>query len=229
MELIYCVEDDLSIRELIVYTLKLSGFEAEGYNDADEFFLALKDRKPDLVVLDIMLIGKDGLQILKELKNSREYKDIPVIMATAKTSEYDKITGLDMGADDYLSKPFGMMEMVSRIKAVLRRSGNNVSSDIVSYKDIEIDKLKRSVKHNETTLNLTFKEYELLLLLCENPGIVFSRDQLLEKIWGSDYLCESRTIDVHIGTLRNKLGDAGDDIRTVHGVGYCLKEVEDGQ
>lgn len=229
MELIYCVEDDLSIRELIVYTLKLSGFEAEGYNDADEFFLALKDRKPDLVVLDIMLRGKDGLQILKELKNSREYKDIPVIMATAKTSEYDKITGLDMGADDYLSKPFGMMEMVSRIKAVLRRSGNNVSSNIVSYKDIEIDKLKRSVKHNETTLNLTFKEYELLLLLCENPGIVFSRDQLLEKIWGSDYLGESRTIDVHIGTLRNKLGDAGDDIRTVHGVGYCLKEVEDGQ
>lgn len=229
MELIYCVEDDLSIRELIVYTLKLSGFEAEGYNDADEFFLALKDRKPDLVVLDIMLIGKDGLQILKELKNSREYKDIPVIMATAKTSEYDKITGLDMGADDYLSKPFGMMEMVSRIKAVLRRSRNNVPSDIVSYKDIEIDKLKRSVKHDDAILNLTLKEYELLLLLCENPGIVFSRDQLLEKIWGSDYLGESRTIDVHIGTLRNKLGDAGDDIRTVHGVGYCLKEVEDGQ
>ena len=229
MELIYCVEDDLSIRELIVYTLKLSGFEAEGYNDADEFFDALKNRRPDLVVLDIMLRGKDGLQILKELKNSREYKNIPVIMATAKTSEYNKITGLDMGADDYLSKPFGMMEMVSRIKAVLRRSGNNVTSDIVSYKDIEIDKLKRSVKHKETFLNLTFKEYELLLLLCENPGIVFSRDQLLEKIWGSDYLGESRTIDVHIGTLRNKLGDAGDDIRTVHGVGYCMKEIKDGQ
>ena len=229
MELVYCVEDDLSIRELIVYTLKLSGFEAEGYNDADEFFDALKNKKPDLIILDIMLIGKDGLQILKELKNCREYKDIPVIMATAKTSEYDKITGLDMGADDYLSKPFGMMEMVSRIKAVLRRSGNNVSSNIVSYKDIEIDKLKRSVKHKETYLNLTFKEYELLLLLCENPGIVFSRDQLLEKIWGSDYLGESRTIDVHIGTLRNKLKDAGNDIRTVHGVGYCLKENNDGQ
>ncbi|MBR4421027.1 MAG: response regulator transcription factor [Erysipelotrichaceae bacterium] len=228
MELIYCVEDDLSIRELIVYTLKLSGFEAEGYNDADEFFDALKNRRPDLIVLDIMLRGKDGLQILKELKNSREYKNIPVIMATAKTSEFDKITGLDMGADDYLSKPFGMMEMVSRIKAVLRRSGNSVASDIVSYKDIEIDKLKRSVKHKETILNLTFKEYELLLLLCENPGIVFSRDQLLEKIWGSDYLGESRTIDVHIGTLRNKLGTAGDDIRTVHGVGYCMKEIENG-
>ena len=228
MELIYCVEDDLSIRELIVYTLKLSGFEAEGYNDADEFFDALKKRRPDLIVLDIMLRGKDGLQILKELKNSREYKNIPVIMATAKTSEFDKITGLDMGADDYLSKPFGMMEMVSRIKAVLRRSGNSVASDIVSYKDIEIDKLKRSVKHKETILNLTFKEYELLLLLCENPGIVFSRDQLLEKIWGSDYLGESRTIDVHIGTLRNKLGTAGDDIRTVHGVGYCMKEIENG-
>lgn len=228
MELIYCVEDDLSIRELIVYTLKLSGFEAEGYNDADEFFDALKNRRPDLIVLDIMLRGKDGLQILKELKNSREYKNIPVIMATAKTSEFDKITGLDMGADDYLSKPFGMMEMVSRIKAVLRRSGNSVASDIVSYKDIEIDKLKRSVKYKEAFLNLTFKEYELLLLLCENPGIVFSRDQLLEKIWGSDYLGESRTIDVHIGTLRNKLGTAGDDIRTVHGVGYCMKEIENG-
>lgn len=228
MELIYCVEDDLSIRELIVYTLKLSGFDAEGYNDSDELFRAVKNKRPDLIVLDIMLTGKDGLQILQELKNSREYQDIPVIMATAKTTEFDKITGLDMGADDYLSKPFGMMEMVSRIKAVLRRSRNSVTSDVVTYKDIEIDKLKRSVKHKEKFLNLTFKEYELLLLLCENPGIVFSRDQLLEKIWGSDYLGESRTIDVHIGTLRNKLEEAGNDIRTVHGVGYCMKEIENG-
>ena len=229
MELIYCVEDDISIRELIVYTLKLSGFDAQGFSDADEFYDALKNRKPDLIILDIMLSGKDGLQILKELKDSKEYNDIPVIMATAKTSEYDKITGLDMGADDYLAKPFGMMEMVSRIRAVLRRSRNNTVSDVVLYKDIEINRLKRSVKHKDELLNLTLKEYELLLLLCENPGIVFSREQLLEKIWGSDYLGESRTIDVHIGTLRNKLQESGEDIRTVHGVGYCLREIQDGE
>lgn len=229
MDMIYCVEDDVSIRELIVYTLKMSGFEAEGYSDSIAFFDALKYKKPQLVILDIMLNGKDGLQILKELKSSPDYKDIPVIMATAKTSEFDKITGLDMGADDYLSKPFGMMEMVSRIKAVLRRSKANIPADIVTYGDIEIDKLKHIVRHNNELLNLTLKEYELLLLLCENPGIVFSREQLLEKIWGSDFLGESRTIDVHIGTLRNKLKEAGEDIRTVHGVGYCLKEGQDGQ
>ena len=229
MEMIYCVEDDLSIRELIIYTLKLSGFDAQGYGDAEEFFEALKNRLPDLVILDIMLSGKDGLEILEELKSSNEYKDIPVIMATAKTSEFDKITGLDMGADDYLCKPFGMMEMVSRIKAVLRRSHNSMVSDIVTYKDIKIDKLKHSVRYKDELLNLTLKEYELLLLLCENPGIVFSREQLLEKIWGSDFLGESRTIDVHIGTLRNKLKQIRDDIKTVHGVGYCLKESEDGE
>ena len=227
--MIYCVEDDLSIRELIIYTLKLSGFDAQGYGDAEEFFEALKNRLPDLVILDIMLSGKDGLEILEELKSSNEYKDIPVIMATAKTSEFDKITGLDMGADDYLCKPFGMMEMVSRIKAVLRRSHNSMVSDIVTYKDIKIDKLKHSVRYKDELLNLTLKEYELLLLLCENPGIVFSREQLLEKIWGSDFLGESRTIDVHIGTLRNKLKQIRDDIKTVHGVGYCLKESEDGE
>jgi len=227
--MIYCIEDDVSIRELIVYTLKMSGFEAEGYSDSIAFFDALKYKKPQLVILDIMLNGKDGLQILKELKSNPDYKDIPVIMATAKTSEFDKITGLDMGADDYLSKPFGMMEMVSRIKAVLRRSKANIPADIVTYGDIEIDKLKHIVRHNNELMNLTLKEYELLLLLCENPGIVFSREQLLEKIWGSDFLGESRTIDVHIGTLRNKLKEAGEDIRTVHGVGYCLKEGQDGQ
>jgi len=229
MDMIYCIEDDVSIRELIVYTLKMSGFEAEGYSDSIAFFDALKYKKPQLVILDIMLNGKDGLQILKELKSNPDYKDIPVIMATAKTSEFDKITGLDMGADDYLSKPFGMMEMVSRIKAVLRRSKANIPADIVTYGDIEIDKLKHIVRHNNELMNLTLKEYELLLLLCENPGIVFSREQLLEKIWGSDFLGESRTIDVHIGTLRNKLKEAGEDIRTVHGVGYCLKEGQDGQ
>lgn len=176
-----------------------------------------------------MLSGKDGLQILKELKEDREYSDIPVIMATARTTEYDKITGLDMGADDYLSKPFGMMEMVSRVKAVLRRSGKREASDIVVYKDIEIDKLRHAVRYKGDIISLTLKEYELLLCLCENPGIVFSREQLLEKIWGLDYLGESRTIDVHIGTLRSKLKEAGSDISTVHGVGYCMKEKDHGE
>ena len=227
--MIYVVEDDRSIRELIVYTLKMSGFEATGFLDSEGFFQGLEEERPELVILDIMLSGKDGLQILKELKEDRRYSDIPVIMATARTTEYDKITGLDMGADDYLAKPFGMMEMVSRVKAVLRRSGKKETSDIVTYKDIEIDKLKRIVRYKGETVVLTLKEYELLLCLCENPGIVFSREQLLEKIWGSDYLGESRTIDVHIGTLRNKLKEAGNDIGTVHGVGYCMKEKDHGE
>ena len=227
--MIYVVEDDLSIRELIVYTLKMSGFEATGFLDSEGFFQSLKEERPELVILDIMLSGKDGLQILKELKEDGRYRDIPVIMATARTTEYDKITGLDMGADDYLSKPFGMMEMVSRVKAVLRRSGKKEISDIVTYKDIEIDKLRHAVRYKGEVLSLTLKEYELLLCLCENPGIVFSREQLLEKIWGSDFLGESRTIDVHIGTLRNKLKEAGNDIGTVHGVGYCMKEKDHGE
>ncbi|MBR4469987.1 MAG: response regulator transcription factor [Erysipelotrichaceae bacterium] len=227
--MIYVVEDDLSIRELIVYTLKMSGFEATGFLDSEGFFQSLKEERPELVILDIMLSGKDGLQILKELKEDRRYSDIPVIMATARTTEYDKITGLDMGADDYLAKPFGMMEMVSRVKAVLRRSGKKEISDIVTYKDIEIDKLRHAVRYKGEILSLTLKEYELLLCLCENPGIVFSREQLLEKIWGSDFLGESRTIDVHIGTLRNKLKEAGNDIGTVHGVGYCMKEKDHGE
>lgn len=227
--MIYVVEDDRSIRELIVYTLKMSGFEATGFLDSESFFQGLKEERPELVILDIMLSGKDGLQILKELKEDREYSDIPVIMATARTTEYDKITGLDMGADDYLSKPFGMMEMVSRVKAVLRRSGKREASDIVVYKDIEIDKLRHAVRYKGDIISLTLKEYELLLCLCENPGIVFSREQLLEKIWGLDYLGESRTIDVHIGTLRSKLKEAGSDIRTVHGVGYCMKEKDHGE
>ena len=227
--MIYCVEDDHSIRELIVYTLKMSGFEAKGFEGSEEFFNALEQEIPQLIILDIMLSGKDGLQILKELKEDSRYMQIPVIMATARTTEFDKITGLDMGADDYLSKPFGMMEMVSRVKAVLRRSGKKESTDTVVYKDIEIDKLKHAVRYKGETIALTLKEYELLLCLAENPGIVFSRDALLEKIWGSDFLGESRTIDVHIGTLRSKLKDAGDDICTVHGVGYRMKEIDDGK
>lgn len=226
--MIYCVEDDRSIRELITYTLKISGFDAEGFENAKDFFDALEKAVPELILLDIMLEGKDGLQILKELKENDRLKDIPVIMATAKTSEFDKVIGLDSGADDYLAKPFGMMEMVSRIKAVLRRSKKASVDQIIRYGEIEIDKAKYSVRIGNDPIDLTPKEFELLLCLVENPGIVFSREQLLDKIWGLNYLGESRTIDVHINTLRNKLGFLGKYIITMHGIGYCLKEEGNG-
>ena len=222
--MIYCIEDDISIRELIIYTLKLSGFEAKGFETGDELFAEMEKEVPELIMLDIMLPGQDGLSILKQLKNDQRYHDIPVIMATAKGTEYDVVNGLDLGADDYLSKPFGMMEMVSRVKAVLRRGSNKDVNNIICIKDLVIDKKKRTVKINDEKIDLTLKEFELLQLLCENKGIVFDRQNLLEKIWGMDYLGESRTIDVHIGTLRNKLGEYGKMIRTVHGVGYSLEE-----
>lgn len=222
--MIYCIEDDISIRELIIYTLKLSGFEAKGFETGDELFAEMEKEVPELIMLDIMLPGQDGLSILKQLKSDQRYHDIPVIMATAKGTEYDVVNGLDLGADDYLSKPFGMMEMVSRVKAVLRRGSNKDVNNIICIKDLVIDKKKRTVKINDEKIDLTLKEFELLQLLCENKGIVFDRQNLLEKIWGMDYLGESRTIDVHIGTLRNKLGEYGKMIRTVHGVGYSLEE-----
>lgn len=222
--MIYCIEDDISIRELIIYTLKLSGFEAKGFETGDELFAEMEKEVPELIMLDIMLPGQDGLSILKQLKSDQRYHDIPVIMATAKGTEYDVVNGLDLGADDYLSKPFGMMEMVSRVRAVLRRGSNKDVNNIICIKDLVIDKKKRTVKINDEKIDLTLKEFELLQLLCENKGIVFDRQNLLEKIWGMDYLGESRTIDVHIGTLRNKLGEYGKMIRTVHGVGYSLEE-----
>ena len=226
--MIYCVEDDRSIRELIVYTLKISGFEAEGFEDASGFFEALKTNRPQLIMLDVMLPDKSGLQILNELKNSEEYRDIPIIMETAKTTEFDKVIGLDSGADDYLSKPFGMMEMVSRVKAVLRRN-SPVSREELVYRGIRMDTSGRSVTVNGREIELTLKEFDLLQCFLSNPGIVLSREQLLEKVWGTNYLGESRTIDVHVGTLRSKLGEYGNDIRTVHGVGYSLKESQHGQ
>ena len=222
--MIYCIEDDISIRELIIYTLKLSGFEAKGFETGDELFAEMEKEVPELIMLDIMLPGQDGLSVLKQLKSDQRYHDIPVIMATAKGTEYDVVNGLDLGADDYLSKPFGMMEMVSRVRAVLRRGSNKDVNNIICIKDLVIDKKKRTVKINDEKIDLTLKEFELLQLLCENKGIVFDRQNLLEKIWGMDYLGESRTIDVHIGTLRNKLGEYGKMIRTVHGVGYSLEE-----
>ena len=222
--MIYCVEDDVSIRELIVYTLNLSGFEALGIERGEELFEKLEEQIPEL----IMLPGEDGLSILKRIRMMEAYCDIPVIMATAKGSEYDRVKGLDMGADDYLSKPFGMMEMVSRVKAVLRRGRQKEPISELSFSGIHMDLQKRTTEVDGKAVDLTLHEYELLKLFLENPGIVFTRQQILEKIWGDDFLGASRTIDVHIGTLRNKLGDCGRNIRTVHGVGYCLKEENDG-
>ena len=227
--MIYCLEDDSSIRELIIYTLKMSDFDAVGFERSSELFDALDKHIPELILLDIMLPDMDGLQIIKKLKGSEKYRDIPVIFATAKTTEFDKVTGLDLGADDYLSKPFGMMEMVARIKAVLRREKRNRPDDVIVFNEIVIDKLKRTVKIGKKEIDLTLKEFDLLLCLAENPEIVFSRERLLDKIWGEDYLGESRTIDVHVGTLRSKLLDAGKYIQTVHGVGYCLKDLSDGK
>lgn len=221
--MIYCVEDEDGIRELIVYTLRASGFEAEGYADSEGLWQALKKSRPQLIILDIMLPGEDGTTVLRKLKSGAVYSDIPVIMASAKGTEYDKVKGLDLGADDYLAKPFGMMEMVSRVRAVLRRSGG-YERKVLSAGGISLDLGRHTVSVNEEEVELTLKEFETLRLFMENPGTVFTRDVLLTKVWGMDYMGETRTVDVHIGTLRSKLGAAGEMIRTVRGVGYKLEE-----
>ena len=215
--MIYCVEDDNGIRDLMTYTLAVSGYEAKGFPDSTGLWEALHTVRPELIMLDIMLPGEDGITILKKLRENSATADIPVIMATAKGTEYDKVIGLDLGADDYLAKPFGMMEMVSRVRAVLRRSAPH-SSGVLTVGPIA----RVTVGGNEVTL--TLKEFELLRLFAENKGVVFTRDQLLAHIWGVDYIGETRTVDVHIGTLRTKLGDAGELIETVRGVGYRMEE-----
>ena len=225
--MIYCVEDDNSIRDLMVYTLKVGGMEAEGFPDGTLFWAAMKSTKPELIILDIMLPGEDGLSILNRLKNSPITEDIPVILATAKGTEYDKVMGLDHGADDYLAKPFGMMEMVSRVKAVLRRTARHTVEKILSYGDIKIDISRHTVSVAGAEIILTLKEFDLLKLFMENPMQVFTRDQLLSIVWGTDYMGETRTVDVHIGTLRTKLGESGSDIKTVRGVGYRLDSNHD--
>ena len=224
--MIYCLEDDSSIRELMVYTLQASGFEACGFQDATAFWEMMKEKKPELVILDIMLPGEDGISILKKLKTSPVTEEIPVIMATAKGSEYDTVIGLDSGADDYLSKPFGMMEMVSRIKAVLRRSAPKKKQKQIKCGSIVIDEGKHTVTVNDKIILLTLKEYELLKLLAENTGQVFTRENLLSSVWGGDFVGETRTVDVHIGTLRTKLDECGDMIKTVRGVGYKMEGQE---
>ncbi len=224
--MIYCIEDDSAIRELMIYTLQASGFEARGFESDTDFWPAMRELRPELVILDVMLPGEDGLTILRKIRSSPVTADIPVIMATAKDSEYDKVIGLDSGADDYLAKPFGMMEMVSRIRAVLRRSGSRQPA-LLSRGIITMDESKHTVTVDGKAVLLTLKEYELLKLFMENPGRVFTRDNILSGVWGADYSFETRTVDVHIGTLRTKLENAGDYIQTVRGVGYKLEETDE--
>ena len=221
--MIWCVDDDNTIRDIEVYTLTQTGFEAKGFADGISMLEALKTEKPELIVLDIMLPGKDGVEILKEIKSNPETRKIPVIMATAKGTEMDKIQGLDTGADDYLVKPFGVMEMVSRIKAVLRRCEPDEKEEVLSIGEITLSDKEHLVIVNGKKVVLTFKEFEILKLFMSNPGIVFSRDKLLSEVWEIDYLGESRTVDMHIKTLRQKLGDAGALIETVIGVGYKME------
>ncbi|NLL62902.1 MAG: response regulator transcription factor [Ruminococcaceae bacterium] len=221
--MIWCVDDDNTIRDIEVYTLKQTGFEARGFADGMSMLEALKTEKPDLIVLDIMLPGKDGVDILKEIRSNPDTRKIPVIMATAKGTEMDKITGLDLGADDYLVKPFGVMEMVSRVKAVLRRYEPDEKDEILTVGEIVLNSKEHRVTVDGENVVLTFKEFELLKFFMSNPSIVFSRDKLLSEVWDIDYLGESRTVDMHIKTLRQKLGDAGSYIETVIGVGYRME------
>ena len=222
--MIFCVDDDNTIREIEVYTLLQTGFEAKGFADGEALFEALKTETPDLIVLDIMLPGKDGMEILKEIRSNPETDRIPVIMATAKGTEIDKIQGLDKGADDYLVKPFGPMEMVSRIKAVLRRcKREETTSDTLTIGNIMLKDNEHKVVVNGERVTLTLKEYELLKTFMLNPGIVFSRDKLLSLVWGVEHAVESRTVDMHIKTLRQKLGEEGKHIETVIGVGYRME------
>lgn len=221
--MIYCVEDDTGIRELMLYTLRASGYEAEGFADSTGLFDALAGCTPQLIMLDIMLPGMDGIEILKFLRTSAATARIPVIMATAKGTEYDKVLGLDLGADDYLAKPFGMMEMLSRIRAVLRRCAPPAAGQL-SIGGLEMNSDAHTVLRDGMRVELTLKEFELLRLFLSHPGRVFTREQLLEQVWGTDFLGETRTVDVHIGTLRTKLGCYGAYIHTVRGVGYRLEE-----
>ena len=218
--MIYCVEDDSNIRELVIYTLESTGLKAKGFSNGAVFFQALGEEMPELILLDIMLPGEDGLKILKRLKSENKTRDIPVIMVTAKGAEFDKVVGLDAGADDYITKPFGMMELVSRIKAVLRRTHKSEEINKFNIGEVSLDVLKHEVRVAGKLVNLTLKEFDVLEKLMHNQGIVLTREQLLGEIWGYNFDGETRTVDVHIRTLRQKLGEKGDIIETIRGVGY---------
>ena len=226
--MIYIVEDDEEIRGIVTYALNSGGFEAKGFESGKEFFDALESALPELILLDIMLPGEDGLEILRRIRESVRTKKIPVIMLTAKNSEYDKVRGLDMGADDYIAKPFGVMELISRINAVLRRSPEKEKEDeALEVSGITLDSARREVlcSAEGNVVNLTYKEFELLRYLMQNAGRVLSRDRLLETVWGYDFEGESRTVDMHIKSLRQKLGEPGAVIKTVRGVGYMMEKV----
>ena len=225
--MIWCVEDDASIRDIEVYALTSTGFEARGFEDGDSFWNALQEEQPELVVLDVMLPGKDGVTLLKGMKNREDLRHIPVIMATAKGTEYDKIQSLDLGADDYLVKPFGIMEMVSRVKAVLRRCKPVRDTKRLQLEGLVLDPEEHTVTVDGQRLQLTYKEYELLHLFLSQPGIAFTREQLLSSVWNAEYLGETRTVDMHIRTLRQKLGEYGHIIETVRNVGYRLEKKYD--
>ncbi len=222
--MIYCVEDDTGIRELVVYTLNSTGLAATGFPDGAAFFEALERELPELVLLDVMLPGVDGFEILKKLRIKESTREIPVVMLTARGAEYDKVKFLDAGADDYVTKPFGMMELLSRVKAVLRRAGSKKESeDMLRAGGVEVDVKRHAVLAGGESVTLTLKEFELLRRLMENKNIVLTRDKLLESVWGYDFDGETRTVDVHVRTLRQKLGVYGDIVETVRGVGYRLK------
>lgn len=218
---VYIVEDDANIRNLVVYTLNASGYKARGFEEATEFYAAFRAGKPDLILLDIMLPKEDGMSILRKIRSNPEYAAIPVIMLTAKDSEYDKVLGLDGGADDYITKPFGMLELVSRIKAVMRRVNPEKEREVAYRIDgVSLYPKQREVYIDEKSVSLTMKEFDLLATLMETPGMVYKRDSLMEKIWDYSYEGDTRTVDVHIRSLRIKLGKYGDIIDTVRGVGY---------
>jgi len=225
--MIWCVEDDSSIRDIEVYALRSTGFEAKGFEDGDSFWDALQSAKPELVVLDVMLPGKDGVTLLKMMKASEEFRNIPVIMATAKGTEYDKIQSLDLGADDYLVKPFGIMEMVSRVKAVLRRCRPTKQENLLKVEGLVLNPDEHTVTVDGERVILTYKEYGLVQLVLSHPGMAFPREQLLARIWKSEFLGETRTVDMHIRTLRQKLGSYGSLIETVRNVGYRLEVKHD--
>ena len=225
--MIYCIEDDDAIRELIIYTLQSTGFEAVGFASPQPFFTEAAKRAPELVLLDVMLPGDDGLSVLKKIRSSPQLKKIPVIMITAKTTEIDRVTGLDLGADDYIPKPFGMMELVSRIKAVLRRTaGGSARSGSLSFGGLNLDADKHLITTDGMNVDFTLKEFQLLQLLMENAGLVMTRDVILENIWGYEFDGETRTVDVHLRRIREKIGKYAESIETVRGVGYRFRETD---
>ena len=226
--MIYIVEDDASIRELEQYALQSSGYDVKSFEEPEAFWQAMRITEPELVILDVMLPGEDGFSILKKLRGTPALRQLPIIMVTAKSSELDTVRGLDCGADDYITKPFGIMEFLSRVRAALRRSATPAKPNVYTFHELMLDNARHSVTVNGTPVDLTYKEYSLLRLLLENTNLVVTRETILQVVWGTDISVESRTVDMHIRTLRKKLGSAGSYILTVRKVGYKLADSEEG-